>query len=77
MKPSSELVKEWRDMASHPKWNSLVAFRLNECADELQAWLREADEFLADQRVDFSMSAFTVDMLRAKLLGTTRTEDGK
>ena len=70
MKPLTELVKEWEYDQRNLSGDAAL---VNEsCTDELQAWLGEAEEFLADQRVDFSMSAFTVDMLRANLLGTTQ-----
>lgn len=79
MKPLSELREELLKFADacdergtnywHPFGNGV-----RNSAALLQAWLGEADTFLAGQRVDFSMSAFTVDMLRANLLGTTRQE---
>ena len=51
MKPLSELVKEWREYAKLTAacgsvTSGISAESLIRCAEELQAWLREADDYL-------------------------------
>jgi hypothetical protein len=48
-------------------------------ADELQAWLREVDEWLVDFSQDFAEAdkSMTIEWMRSALLGTTRTEGKK
>ena len=95
MKPLSELERKWREeeklfleYAAHPdnpeaseRWKA-VAKEKGICADELEAWLREADKWSESQQVS---SWGTVNevwtnawmITRQYLLGTTRQERKK
>ncbi len=63
MKPLSELVKEWRARG----WNPY--------ADDLEAWLREADKEAYGLRYEGMTKSS--NWIRRNLLGTTRTEGKK
>lgn len=65
MKPLSEFVKEWRARG----WNPY--------ADELEAWLREADEWAEEKSWDAGVGWLRKSEVRCELLGTTRTEGKK
>ena len=79
MKPLRELVTKWRveiwdeqggrDNPYHVGLNS----KSQDCADELEVWLREADEWLSGEFV----FDFDPDIIRYQILGTTRTEGKK
>jgi len=88
MKPLSELENNWREnvnlkdtLAPH------ASAQLLKCADELQAWLREADKELQEaadnQRPDIMGPRYGAAIsasrkwVREELLGTTRTEGKK
>ncbi len=81
MKPLSKLVKKWRKEADY-LWSvgrRADAQRIRECADELEARLREADAWLEPEKVvtafpsenerSMDVSKF-VDRIRCELLGT-------
>ena len=70
MKTGSELVKEWR--VDGKKLSGDAALTNQSCADELQAWLREADKWL--NRTHWDEHIYVSDV-RDKLLGTT--QEGK
>lgn len=74
MKPLSELVKRWRIEAEEfPTLAPRTSGQLKECADELQAWLREADDFVGR----YGSMGFSICSIRHKILGTTRQEGEK
>jgi len=76
MKPLSELVKEWRKKQD---LDSMYQFSHAICADELEAWLREAEEWVDRNTylaVGISGQIDSKDILR-NLLGTTRREGKK
>ena len=71
MKPLSELVKEWKK-GPHVYYSGRMT-----AANELQAWLREADEWVCQDRPSWSPSQTwgagpIVDDVRRELLGTTQ-----
>jgi hypothetical protein len=73
MKPLSELVKEWRELKAVP---TICQCCHGNCADSLQAWLREADEWVDRNTylaVGISGQIDSKDILR-DLLGTTQPE---
>ena len=71
MKPLSELVKEWR--LDGKKLSGDAALTNQSCADELQAWLREADKELALALAEASPSQLEpLGFIRDSLLGTTQ-----
>jgi len=80
MKTGMELVKKWRERAFKILENSTSVDASSggyfDAADELEAWLREAGEFLENNATDYNMSKFPVDMFRDKLLGTTQSSGG-
>ncbi len=87
MKPLSELVKEWRARAeslNHDLEEPLAALA-HDCwkadADELQAWLREADEEVLLETESEQDACTWIMWIRDKLLGTypgtTRMEGKK
>ena len=88
MKPLSKLERKWREeeklfleYAAHPdnpeaskRWKA-VAKEKGICADELQAWLREADRaILQNESGYYRLSKLWI---RRELFGTTRTEGKK
>ncbi len=80
MKPLTELVKEWREYAKLTAacgsvTSGISAESLIRCAEELQAWLREADEWTW-READREGTVCVSDIL-SDLLGTTRTEGEK
>ena len=80
MKTGMELVKEWegRATAVHPINEEQAAdfhfkMGLRYCAATLQAWLREADEWVLEGNDDReSLRAIWTENIREDLLGTTR-----
>jgi hypothetical protein len=87
MKPLSELVKEWRIDGEKLSLSSDAALMNQANADELQAWLREADtdtppkwfekallNLFRDNEYLFTKGRTLWQAIRRELLGTTRTE---
>jgi hypothetical protein len=88
MKPLSELVKEWR--LDSEKLSGDARLVNQGCADELQAWLREADseempdwfekallKLFPDEMYRFMLGTALWRKVRLNLLGTTRQEGAK
>lgn len=73
MKPLSELVKEWRIDGKNLSGD--VGLVNQGCADELQAWLREADKWVWEKV--YAEERILSSDIYEKLLGTTRTEGKK
>jgi len=71
VKPLSELVKKWNPdnwpEGSNPDPSVRIVMR--GCADELQAWLREADKWSRSEERRDHPGEF--QRIRQKLLGTT------
>ena len=83
IKPLSEFEKDWKKRIENPEQitefmstQAKAAFRLAmmRCADELQAWLREADKAALKLCED---DAYVANLFRYEILGTTRTEGEK
>ena len=78
MKTGMELLKEFRGMAvlegkRETEYGNGQSGGFRCCADELEAWLREADQGLEHFSNDIGESY--VARIRSKLLGTT--QEGK
>ena len=84
MKPLSELVEELDEEMNETVMGSGESHAYAVCIGKLQAWLREADEWVANNRYQAvkllgeagNLQVNAEDVLRA-LLGTTRTEGKK
>ena len=87
MKRLSELVKKWREYQDKVNSSDLgfTSGDKGECANELQAWLREADKTVKGWKLirldDVDVSNVVFKELRKdfreKILGTTQTEGEK
>jgi len=79
MKPLSELVKEFRRHLAVEEgepidiylYGQVSGYRI--CADFLEVWLREADEWAAVEFTDEEDEDIALDMIRRELLGTTQS----
>ena len=80
MKPLSELVNKWRELQLDYSGKGYQVAARRGCADELDAWLREADAWLdkeekAREGDFYCENDVSTDDVRRDLLGTTRVEE--
>jgi len=72
MKTGMELVKGWRK--KFKRYHCGYECCHDECADQLEAWLREAD--VALDRAERNKGVVLLAWVRIKLLGTTQSSGG-